>query len=125
MFRLFLLTFAAGPVRLSGIIQLTLSLPHITLYISIKSPLSRLSFKVVKRYLFDLSLFIESERNSWTLSIQSMTPCKRVFQACSSKCVLSRETYIYFYRQDPYSNVLFNIPSIMFAFAIIVFSKCH
>ena len=54
---------SAGPdiskffLRSSGFTQLIFSLLLITLYISIKSPLSRLSFKLVKHNLFYLSSY--------------------------------------------------------------------
>ena len=70
--RLFPRTLPAGPdistffLRSSGLTQLILSLLLITLYISIKSPLSRVSFKVDRSSLFNLSSY-------WSFPIQSIS----------------------------------------------------
>ena len=118
--------------RFSGFTQLILSPPHIILYISIKYSLSYHSFKVVKlNFLYLSSKSSLSNPNGilvallWTLSILSMSPCKLGFQACTaySKCGFTRETYRSFHSPGfILSNILFNIPSILFAFATILFT---
>ena len=137
MFRLFPRTFAAGPdistffLRFSGFTQLILSLPHITLYILIKSPLSRLSFKVIKLYLYNLSSY-SSLLNTNGVLVALLKTLSRFFQCLvaseysklvqRSQSVVLQEKHSDFSIASLLSNVLFNIPSILFDFATILFT---
>ena len=110
--------------RFRGFTHSILSLLLINLHISSKSALGRLSFKVVKYSLFNLSSYSSFPKPVgilvallWTLSTSSMSACRCGFYACTSysKCGLTRDTNRSFHSlRSLLSYVLLSIDSILY-----------